>query len=725
MHRTLSNLGSLAIAAAGVIGAASCSPAPPPVPSAPQPSSSAAASAPVSPAPEVRVAFEIPRNGAPSDLSRTPWPTEMARLPDGHIDLRSYPGRDSPLLAEYLARAAEDLDGFSVAPVVYFRFEGPIDLDALAADDTSRSPRSAIALVDVDPKSPEKGTFYPLALHATGRDMRYVKKGTLAVRPLDGFLLRPGTLYAAVVRRSFGGVRGGLRTSPDLDAVLSTTPRPDPAEERARSLHAPALDALDALGVARSDIAALAVFRTGVPHALADKLLGTLDAMFASAPPAASAPKSSISASTSKTPSISAAAGASLAPRIVRAEWDPSLSVPGLYRAMRGAYCTPNFQARVENAPFVEREGGRVLTGSDGAPLVAPVPESAPFASPECPGQIRARFVLSVPEAPMPSDGYPLLVTAHGTGGDALTFLGRNDFAGWAAQEGFAAISTDQPLNGGKEGGRPGAAGPLVLPMGIPLESDVAGPPVAFYNPLYPGAAGGNMEQAVADAAVLVRLFGGLDLGALRTAANKPLVASRKGETAPRFDARRTLLAGHSQGCQSLAVLGGIDPKTRGVLLSGCGGDLRFGLLHRRIASFAPWITLTLGLDPEELTVSHPLMALVRNLADPVDPIAYARYYWDPLPGRRPQKVLLFEGLRDGYSPEIASEALAVALRARPLAPLVKPIARLDLLPSPGNADRAIVQFAPKLSPDGHFVLYHERGASDDFRAFLQKAGAL
>src|SRR5207248_321336 len=102
--------------------------------------------------------------------------------------------------------------------------------------------------------------------------------------------------------------------------------------------------------------------------------------------------------------------------------------------------------------PFMEREGGRVLTDREGRPKVAPVPKTAPFSTPECPGQLRARFVMSVPDAPVPKDGFPLLVTAHGTGGDALSFLGKDDFAGWAAAQGYAAISTDQPLNGGKEG---------------------------------------------------------------------------------------------------------------------------------------------------------------------------------------------------------------------------------------------------------------------------------
>lgn len=665
------------------------------------------ASAKAKPAP-VRVAFDVPRNDAPFDLRRTPWPSEMARLPGGHLDLRAYPGRGSALIEEYLRRAAEDLDGFSIAPVVFFRFEGPLDLPAFAADDSSRAITSSVLLVDVDDASPEKGTLYPIALHATERDMRYVQAGTLAVRPADGFTLRPATRYAALVKRSFGGVAGGLEVSPDLAAILSATPSVDADVERARALHAPALDALSSIGVARDEIAALAIFKTGNPERTHEKLVEVADSLFQKGAPH----------------------GTTKPPRVVSAEWDPSRGVPGLYRVLRGDYCTPSFQQKIENAPFLEREGGRVTQSADGRPIIVPVQRQIKGAKEVCPGQIRARFFLSVPERAAPADGYPLVVTAHGTFGSATSFLGEDDFAGWAALEGFAAVSTDQPLHGGELGGRPGAAGPLVLPMGISLPSSELSPPLVFYNPLYPGATIGNLTQAAADAAVLIRLFGGADFGALRNDSGKLLLKSSAG--APRLDARGTVLAGHSQGCQSLGVLGAIDPRVRAVLLSGCGGDARLGILYGRPIDepIADWIALTLGLDPAELTPFHPLMALVQSLADRIDPLAYARRYRE----RSSPAILHIGGLRDRYTPPVSAEALAIALRARPLLPLIKKVPGLDLLGlepwalSPDDLatralpPRSFLQLSPKAGLDGHFVLYDIPVASLAFRSLLRAA---
>ena len=86
-----------------------------------------------------------------------------------------------------------------------------------------------------------------------------------------------------------------------------------------------------------------------------------------------------------------------------------------------------------------------------------------------------------------------------------------------------------------------------------------------------------------------------------------------------------------------------------------------------------------------------------------------------------PQRVLHFEGLRDGYVPESSAEALAVALRARPRTPLVKPIPGLALLDAAAStSDRQIAQYKANSTFDGHFVLYNEPAASLAFREFLR-----
>ncbi len=423
------------------------------------------------------------------------------------------------------------------------------------------------------------------------------------------------------------------------------------------------------------------------------------------------------------------------APRVLTAAWADHLASGrgrAPYLAIEGTYCTPNFQSGIERAPFLAEDGGRITFDASGAPLLHDVPLDGPYGSGECAGLLRARFVLTVPAGPMPEAGFPLMVSAHGTGGDAETFLGEDDFAGWAASEGIAVVSTDQPLHGGRGAApRPGSLEPISISIaGVPLTlfNDEGATEAAFYNPLHPAAARDNLRQAAVDGMVLARLFTATDFAAARRADGAPLLAPTRSRRPPRFDRGRVLAAGHSQGSQSVAVMGAIDPLVRGVILSGCGGDVRIGVLQRDDLPIVSIFSLVLGLAAGELDEMHPLMTLVQTLADPIDPSSYARLYWEPLPGRRPQSVLHYEGMTDTFSPPASAEALALALRATPLSPVVKPLPGLrataellsELLGRPGPV-RAFAQFRSTRQENGHFVLYYEPGAADLAREFMRQ----
>ena len=407
-----------------------------------------------------------------------------------------------------MTTAAEDVDGYSVAPAVYFHFDGPLEPPRLPETPPAfASAESPVFLLDVDPASPDRGTFYPLDHRLYTRSLRFVPAHTLAVKPPPGVVLRPGTLYAAVVRRDLTAPPLGTRM--DLEILKWTSPRADAQEEAARALHAAAFDQLAALGVGRADVAALAVFRTQVPHAVTARLLAAV-----------------------------AELPADRAPRILQARWADELARGGaLYRVIEGVYCTPNFQARIGRAPFLDSDGGRIAFDASGAPKLAEVPLDGPYGSGDCKGLLRARFVMSIPARPMPAAGFPLMVSAHGTGGSATTFLGENDFAGWAARQGIAVVSTDQPLHGGHGSApRPGSREPLSISIAgipIPFLDGALSPEAAFYNPLHPGAARDNLRQAAVDAMVLARLVTATDFASARGADGAPLLPPAPGTVPP------------------------------------------------------------------------------------------------------------------------------------------------------------------------------------------------
>ena len=627
-----------------------------------------------------KIAFTLPRAGAAPTLGTLPFPSELWRSTNGY-DLRGFPLATSPLVSRYVESASHE-DGASISPTMFLRFVGPAPFSAIPPPDKTIDPASPVSLVDVDPTSPERGRRFPLEARPYPTETTYVPAGTLALKPIAGVMLRPSTTYALVVRRSL--TSPPLGTTDEHEWIKWTEPRADLVEEAARRLHAPALDSLAQLGVARGDIASLAVFRTSRPDALGRAAV---------------------------------TAGAAATPKIVVATWEAGASLPGPegYDVIKGLYCTPNYQRGIDDAPFTTRGGTVTVEGGALAPVALP----PRWQTPDCGPMLRARFVLTVPRK-RPGGNVPLVVSAHGTTGDAFSFVGARDFAGWAAAEGVAVVSTDQPLHGtpGDPGARPGRSAEVSLAIGpfrLPLADFPA--PLMFYNPLRPEAAEGNMAQAIADAATLVKLFAGLD------AANLTGLGARPDVPGFRLSTDRIGVAGHSQGSQSLAILGALDPRVSSVVLSGCGGDVRFGALHNKeIAKLRDLIVGYLGMAPGELDEFHPLLAAIGWVGMPADPEAYARFYREPSQSLAARGVLHIGGLGDRYNPEAASDALARALGATPLGPIARPIEWLAqpatrvAANAPGGGAIAYLQLAPTQGEDGHFVMYREQRAWTEVR---------
>ncbi len=652
---------------------------------------------------EAKLAFSLAPDAGFFDQ---PWPSDLRRKADGLLDLHGFPGESRRLVKRYLEEA-QTLDGYSLSPTVYVRFTAPPPPLRLPRDlGSSRSISSGVFLINVDPASPARGTLYPVETYFQASDAGYLPANTLAIRSASGFVLESGALHALVVRRDVADPPLGTELA--FEATKATGPRSDPAEERARQLHGPVIDMLEGLGVARSAIGGLAVFRTQTARARAEGLLRAV-----------------------------AGLTGDRTPRLVSASVEPDQ--PALpYRVISGLYCTPNYQQEIDKAPYLDGTSGKIAFDGATPRLAALTPQERSF-SPACGPLLLARFVLSVPRQAAGPEGYPLMVSAHGTGGDARSFLGDHDFAGWAGRQGIAVVSTDQPLHGASSdpAARPGRHEPITLAaLGIPFPMPIEGlsAPMLFYNPLNPGASRDNQRQSMVDAAVLLGLFRGLDLGATKGADGAPLLNAASGLAPPRLRADRPLLAGHSQGSQSISVLGALDPRPTAILLSGSGGDVRHGVIgNKEIKQYQGLINFAIGLTYNELNVFHPLLSLVQLLSDPVDPQTYGPLYRDP--ARPARSVLHVEGLGDSYNPMAAAEALAISIGTTPIAPLLQPIPGLSLLgyePRPsvrgngpgGRSTLALLQLKPTQREDGHFVIYYEARAWAIIEQFLSSAAA-
>ncbi|HMV70245.1 MAG TPA: hypothetical protein PKA64_25615, partial [Myxococcota bacterium] len=135
------------------------------------------------------------------DFWASPLPGEHRRHPDGTVDLEAFPGQD----ADIVRRLVRLMDGvetdFARSAAVYL----PVDRTLVGAPapdpGATLAVDAVVGLVDVDPRSDERGRRFPVIVQAVDGDGRFDPEHALALVPVQGVPLRPDTTYAAYARR--------------------------------------------------------------------------------------------------------------------------------------------------------------------------------------------------------------------------------------------------------------------------------------------------------------------------------------------------------------------------------------------------------------------------------------------------------------------------------------------------------------------------------------------
>jgi dienelactone hydrolase len=613
--------------------------------------------------------FEVPSaDGArePGEFYSLPYPNDI-RVADGRIDLSDHPippgSFNLPFVERYVDVAQEDLEGFSTNPVAYFRFSHPYDFT------TINEPDLHVKIVDITPESPEYDTEASIEWKTTSGDLsNYICPHWLAIRRPVGTPLRPGTTYAAIVTTGIkpcGEKDEEGRCTSDSDyergadfaAMLGSSEPADPELAAAWEKYEPLRDWIDDGGENEGAILNAAVFTTQDPEALIPKLR---EEIYDDAVPAIS-DLTECTSPTTDSPCDVDGRGACAAAS------DDFTEVHGRIRL-------PIFQQGT--APYLEAEdGGGFELDASGTPVIQDHADVC--------------FALSIPAAPAPAGGYPVLVYAHGTGG---VFNGEMDSGGFAQTLATGSVpavlvAIDMPQHGERKGDS---------------EEEPEG---LFYNFLNPRAARDNVLQGAADLLTVVRWVseGGLMVDGDAVA----------------FDTTRIALMGHSQGSTHTALMAPYEPAAIGVVLSGNGGHLSTSMLTKTspvdIASVVP-----IGLlDPDEdfkLAGGgyNPGLSIIQSVFDRADPVNYARrMYRDPV-ATAPTGHHLFMtyGRGDTFSPEDTQAAYALAGTL----PLVEPVLEDLRLPrtsapvsenvSADGTPRTVglKQYTPVGMVDGHFV---------------------
>jgi hypothetical protein len=445
---------------------------------------------------------------------------------------------------------------------------------------------------------------------------------------------------------------------------------------------ADALNELAAAGVERTRIVQLAVFTTSDPTADTRKIRDWVMSNYS-------------------------------APSARAASWTAGERVAGVMDVYETSYGpSPDFQRGVP--PFQNpADGGELAFAATGEPEVQ--------------RELELRLAIAVPDAsrcPMPGAGYPAVLYAHGTGGDFHSPLGPGREARALAAQCMATLSIDQIFHGTRAG------------------ADSGSPELLYFNLQNPVAARANGPQSVADMVQLARLVG---QGALSVPS-----AIAHGGVAIDFDQTRVFFFGHSQGGINGPMLLAVDDSALGGVLSASGGLVAMALLEKTrpldVGELVRSVLLGLFDDEKaEVDAFHPAISLAQTIADPTDPIHYARaIVREPRAGFPAKSVLMTEGVDadgsgDSYTPPRSIEAQALATGLPPQVPLIHipdglPLAGLDPVAVPasglagnlagGRASGVLAQWPASQASDGHFVVYDIPAAMEQAAGFLRNLAA-
>lgn len=320
----------------------------------------------------------------------------------------------------------------------------------------------------------------------------------------------------------------------------------------------------------------------------------------------------------------------------------------------------------------------------------------------------QAQFRISVPTGEMPANGWPVAIYSHGTGGNYASYAnGDGDLepAKVLAEAGFMGIGISQPIHDDRGTG--------------------ADPEIYSFNFLNPTSARAMFRQGALDQIYLAKVMSShshtFDLG----------------ETEIMTDPNTVVYVGHSHGGEVGAIaLPFIGKYIQSAVLSGAGGGLSITLMEREQDAGGLDIQELLRnainlADNEVLDAFHPAVGLVQMLAEVVDPINYARYWYsdDVYWNNTPANVLMTEGMSDAYTPPESIEILA-ATAGLPIVGAAVSMNDAHKIKQLGNPDTVqgnrstyngsiITGGLVQYPEDGHFAIFYNEDAGQTYGEFL------
>ena len=538
-----------------------------------------------------------------------PYPSDLRLDADGTLSLAGIPvpTPDLPSAALYggLIETAEQLRGFSHVPVAWFRFSAPL-AERRFEDVIAAEAGSPIVLVNIDENSEFQGELIPVVAHTLPADP-YTAENVLGVAPRPGFVLRPDTTYAFVVRRALNDATGAaLGTASDF-WLLANNGLPEGENGAAAvSLYSGLWPVLAQLEIALEDVAVATVFTTGDAPADLFDLTET-----------------------------------------VRTQHDGELTnirVDDADGARHPGYCeilaeltVPQFQKG--RPPF--DDDGLFEFDTNGDPVVQreetfPVVITLPFSEGET----------------MPAGGYPLAIYFHGSGGVAQQVIRRSP----VDEEGNAARDRGPAYVLATHGIAAAGAALPISPDRVPGASSIAYlnfNNLKMFRDLF--RQGAIEQRLMLDALLELRIEPS-------TVAECTGLALPDGETAYYFNPDAVMAMGQSMGGQYTNVVGTLDPRVQAVVPTGAGGYWSYFILETSLIANIPTLVAALLGTQAELTFMHPVLSALQQAWEPVEPMVYMpRLARRPLDGHPVRDVYVPVAAGDSYFPTVVFDAMALA----------------------------------------------------------------
>ncbi|MGC4093855.1 MAG: hypothetical protein QM756_39315 [Polyangiaceae bacterium] len=616
-----------------------------------------------------RAYFEVPgaSDAAEKDFFRLPFPNDVRFGGDGRLDLTGFPtpgvgalGFD-PVL-RYVDALTDSAHGFGSDPVVLFRFSSALSDASLARD-------GAIRFVDVTSGSPSLGSDFGARWSFSGARTPYVCGNWLGVSRPFGAPLEPGHVYAVVLFGLQSADNKAVVASPNLRTLLSDATPSDAALANGYARYAPLRAYLASAGIDGDSVVAATVFTVDDQRASMKALAEAAQA--ARAPKAHDFVKCEAGA-VSPCPQHDGGRGCGQS-----AQFDEYHALVDL----------PIFQQGT--APYVAPDDGGNVN------LERPVRYEAVCMS------------LTVPKVQMPSDGWPLVVFAHGTGGSFRDHV-RPEVAG-------ALASATLP---------DGSALPMAV-LGIdqvehgPRRGDSnQDPDNLFFNIANPAAARGNPLQGGVDQLSLARLASAFE--------------AVVGDVTLKVDPQKVVFFGHSQGSTEGSLMLPFSTVYKGAVLSGNGASLRESLLNKKkpadVRAVLPQVLSDKSLEDDAVAHAHPVLTLLAQWIDPADPLNFAvSTVREPIAPYTPRHVFQTYGSADSYSPPTTLQAYALAGWLSLVGPNVPEPFGLTpneppLAGNVGGFTLGVREYSAASGSDGHFVVFDVPQANQDVVRFLAQA---